>query len=151
MEVSARDDITAFLIATSDGDFSHLALRLREYGRIVYGMGEAKSPSCFRHACTSFRVLPALNTAPAERPKTKPPYTDLDAKIRTIIAQGSQGGTGIQITALNSQMHKQHGIKIATYPDKNWRTYLTQRPTLFEVGPKGPDTMVKFRSAGFAS
>ncbi|SOH94575.1 Uncharacterized conserved protein, LabA/DUF88 family [Monaibacterium marinum] len=149
MEVSARDDITTFMIATSDGDFSHLALRLREYGRAVYGMGESKSPTCFRHACTSFRALPALNTAPAKPVRDNPQYTDLDAKIRTVIAQGSQDG--IKMAILGVQMHKQHGIRIATYPDKNWRTYLTQRPTLFEVGPKGPDAMVKFCPAGFVS
>lgn len=47
----------ALAIASSDGDFAPLALRLRERGVSVYGLGEAKAPSSFREACTRFFEL----------------------------------------------------------------------------------------------
>jgi hypothetical protein len=44
-------------IASSDGDFAPLALRLRALGMEVVGLGEEKAPAPFRLACTWFEQL----------------------------------------------------------------------------------------------
>jgi len=46
-----------FAIATSDHDFSHLALHLRERGFDVIGIGEEKAPETWRRACTRFHEI----------------------------------------------------------------------------------------------
>ena len=51
IEACQLSDTKAFVLATSDGDFSHLAYRLRERGVEVYGLGEDKAPTSFREAC----------------------------------------------------------------------------------------------------
>lgn len=46
-----------FVIASSDGDFIHLATRLKERGHTVLGVGMAKAPTTFRAACSEFHLL----------------------------------------------------------------------------------------------
>ena len=139
-----------FIIATSDGDFTHLAVRLRELGARVIGIGEAKAPRMFRASCSSFVELGAQPTVKLV-PKVPTGVTELDLKIRAMIAQHSKKGSGMRIAALAPKMHVAHGLKISTLPEKNWRNYLTARPTLFDVDPRGPDAMVRFRPEGFAT
>lgn len=43
-----------FCLISSDSDFTRLASRLREEGLLVYGFGEAKTPSPFVSACDKF-------------------------------------------------------------------------------------------------
>ena len=49
--------IEGFCLVSSDSDFSHLALRLREHGVMVIGYGERKAPASFRRACDRFIEL----------------------------------------------------------------------------------------------
>ena len=48
---------------SSDSDFTRLAARLREAGKIVVGMGERKTPAPFIAACNKFRFLEVLQQA----------------------------------------------------------------------------------------
>ena len=43
-----------FCLVTSDSDFTGLAVRLREEGLQVFGLGERKTPEPFRNACHKF-------------------------------------------------------------------------------------------------
>ena len=43
-----------FCLVSSDSDFTRLALRIREQGVRVYGLGTRKTPESFRRACTRF-------------------------------------------------------------------------------------------------
>jgi len=54
MDMLANDDADGFCLVSSDGDFTALALRLREGNRQVFGFGDAKAPAAFRSACTRF-------------------------------------------------------------------------------------------------
>ena len=47
-------DITAFCIVSSDSDYYSLALRLRENGKYVLGIGEQKSPLIWQNSCNEF-------------------------------------------------------------------------------------------------
>jgi uncharacterized LabA/DUF88 family protein len=139
-----------FIIASSDGDFTHLAVRLRELGAKAIGVGEAKAPHMFRASCSSFVELGAKPTVKLV-PKVSTGVADLDLKIRAMIADHSKKGAGMRIAALAPKMHVAHGIKISTLPEKSWRNYLTARPDLYDVDPRGPEAMVRFRPEGFAS
>lgn len=155
MDLAHLQGIRCFIIATSDGDFTHLAIRLRELGAKVAGAGEGKTPQAFRASCSSFVELPAAKPAVfpvcGVAPIAATGVTDLDKKIRTMIAQHSKEGAGMRIADLAPKMHVEHGIRISTLPQKTWRNYLTARPVLFDLDPRGPEAMVRFRSEGFAS
>ena len=45
-------DIDVFIICSSDSDFSAIANRIKENGRIVVGMGMDNTPDIFRKSCT---------------------------------------------------------------------------------------------------
>ena len=61
----------AFVIVASDSDYTPLAIKLRESGVFVMGVGEKKTPEPFRNACDEFVYLENLSkdtdTQTAER------------------------------------------------------------------------------------
>lgn len=57
MDILYSNNVEGFCIVSSDSDFTRLAARLREAGKIVIGMGEQKSAKPFVKACTLFKYL----------------------------------------------------------------------------------------------
>ncbi|SEL11508.1 Uncharacterized conserved protein, LabA/DUF88 family [Roseovarius nanhaiticus] len=153
MELAMTGDLSTFVIATSDGDFSHLVLRQRERGLHVLGLGEAKAPECFRLACSEFATLEGGKLA-AQPPTSRPAVRNcsvLDWNIRKMIASGSEAGQGIPIADLGRLMGQKHGTRIGDMPDKTWRAYLTSRAKLYDLDPRGPKAKVRFKPDGFAA
>lgn len=60
MDILYGNHVDGFIIATSDSDFTTLARRLREDGKVVIGMGESKTPMAFIKACEQFKTLDVL-------------------------------------------------------------------------------------------
>ena len=60
MDMLYTSELEGFCLVSSDSDFTKLASRLRESGKLVIGMGEDKTPSPFRMACDIFTVLELL-------------------------------------------------------------------------------------------
>lgn len=60
MDILYADHVDGFILASSDSDFTRLAMRLREAGKFVIGMGESKTPSPFVKSCDEFKVLDIL-------------------------------------------------------------------------------------------
>ncbi len=54
MDILYSQRVDGFVLVSSDSDFTRLALRLREAGMRVYGIGERKTPSPFIAACDKF-------------------------------------------------------------------------------------------------
>ncbi len=150
MEILLTQHIKSFVIASSDGDFAHLAQRLREHQAKVITAGEAKAPAPFRASGHHFVELGPRPAVQLVEPDAKSP-ADLDVKIRTMIAIHSTGGKGMRMTDLAREMHRQHGVKISSYPEKTWRAYLLARPALYDLDPRGPEAMARFRPEGFAA
>ncbi|SEN86172.1 OST-HTH/LOTUS domain-containing protein [Gemmobacter aquatilis] len=149
----------AFVLVSSDSDFTRLAARIREQGLDVYGIGEKKTPEAFRMACKRFIYVENLSTEeapedtpqpearpgptgqtpepkPQGRPTKEPPQKAIPliiAAMRAIDPEGewySLGQVGQYITQAN--------------PDFDTRTYgaaklsdLVRKISRFEVQP-GP-------------
>ncbi|MCQ2413073.1 MAG: NYN domain-containing protein [Sphaerochaetaceae bacterium] len=47
-------DIDVFVLCSSDSDFSSIAKRIREDGKMVVGMGQERTPDVFRNSCNLF-------------------------------------------------------------------------------------------------
>lgn len=60
MDMLYTSELEGFCLVSSDSDFTRLASRLRESGKMVIGMGEDKTPSPFRKACDIFTELELL-------------------------------------------------------------------------------------------
>jgi uncharacterized LabA/DUF88 family protein len=65
MDILYAEKVDGFCIVSSDSDFTRLAMRLREAGMKVIGIGEKKTPLPFITACDKFVYLEILK-APAE-------------------------------------------------------------------------------------
>ncbi len=57
MDMLHERSYDAFVIVSSDSDFTPLAIRLRESGAYIIGAGEKKTPEAFRNACDEFLFL----------------------------------------------------------------------------------------------
>ena len=134
MDILYTGNVDGFYLVTSDSDFTRLAARLREAGKEVIGIGEAKTPKAFRSACNSFKLLEVI-------------YNDEDEK-----GNGSQKGNSLKVTDLkeienaickiideNSNKGKdtyigEVGSKLTNkYPDFDVRNYgCTKLSTLLE-------------------
>ncbi|MDD3191322.1 MAG: NYN domain-containing protein [Bacilli bacterium] len=60
MDILSSKDVDGFCIVSSDSDFTRLAARFRESGKMVIGMGEKKTPKPFISACSEFKYLEIL-------------------------------------------------------------------------------------------
>ncbi|QQT32449.1 NYN domain-containing protein [Sphingobacterium multivorum] len=54
MDILHSDRVDGFCIVSSDSDFTRLATRLRESGKLVIGIGEKKTPKPFIASCDKF-------------------------------------------------------------------------------------------------
>src|SRR5690606_12306344 len=63
--------VDGFTIVSSDSDFTRLAVRLRESGKMVIGIGEKKTPKPFIAACDKFIYIEILSKATAALPTTR--------------------------------------------------------------------------------
>jgi uncharacterized LabA/DUF88 family protein len=68
MDLLYAGNVDGFCIVSSDSDFTRLATRLREAGKVVYGLGERKAPEAFIAACDKFIFFEVLKR-PAEQAK----------------------------------------------------------------------------------
>ncbi|MDO5702201.1 MAG: NYN domain-containing protein [Lachnospiraceae bacterium] len=115
MDLLYNSNVDGFCIVSSDSDFTRLASRLRESGKIVIGMGEKKTPDSFRAACTVFTELENLleNEIPASGSMTK---EAIEADIINIITKNDNNGKLTGPGEIGSRLQSK-------YPDFDIRTF----------------------------
>jgi uncharacterized LabA/DUF88 family protein len=75
MDILYSGKTDGFCLISSDSDFTRLAIRLREAGMRVIGIGEKKTPNAFIVACDKFVYIEVISEA-LDKKETKP-STDL--------------------------------------------------------------------------
>ena len=78
MDILYSGNVDGFCLVTSDSDFTKLAVRLREAGKLVVGMGEQKTPTALVMACETFKFLDLLYRE--ENSEKEKRVTEQDAK-----------------------------------------------------------------------
>ena len=63
MDILYTGQVDGFVLVSSDSDFTRLAIRLREAGKKVYGMGEKKTPNPVIVACDKFVYIEVIRSA----------------------------------------------------------------------------------------
>ena len=71
MDILYSNSVDGFCLVSSDSDFTKLATRLREAGKLVIGIGEKKTPSPFIVACDKFVYIEILRTQPEDKADRK--------------------------------------------------------------------------------
>lgn len=126
MDILYSNNVDGFCIVSSDSDFTRLAIRLRESGKHVIGMGEQKTPKPFSSACNAFKYLEILSDEELQdAPKTdRVKMKTLKSAIIRIIAENANGEDEINIGELGSRL-------LGRYPDFDVRNYGYSKLSLF--------------------
>ena len=154
--------VDGFVIVSSDSDFTPLALRLRESGKMVLGIGELKTPKPFIKACDKFIYVDVLlPAAPPQEQSNTPGNIEstsdqsqkkpISAKAVNFIAQCIQESANesgqAQLSTLGSLLVKKR-------PDFDSRNYgysqlskLLRAIERFEIGGAGAHVWVKDKGA----
>ena len=66
MDLLYGGNLDAFALVSSDSDFTRLATRLREAGKLVVGLGRRTTPPALIAACDRFVFLEVITEAPTE-------------------------------------------------------------------------------------
>lgn len=117
MDILYSNNVDGFCIVSSDSDFTRLAIRLRESGKHVIGMGEKKTPKPFSTACNSFKYLEILAEEEVQtNDSDKVEMQTLETAIIRIIAENANLEEEINIGELGSRLQ-------GRYPDFDVRNY----------------------------
>jgi len=71
MDILHSDRVDGFCIVSSDSDFTRLATRLRESGKLVIGIGEKKTPKPFIASCDKFIYVEIFEKNPKKESNAK--------------------------------------------------------------------------------
>ena len=134
MDILYAGHVEGFCLVSSDSDFTRLAVRLRESGMMVIGMGEKKTPSAFVAACNKFRYLEVLAQQAKENEKedgeeseTQPEMAPPAAIVHTILSMvrdnGDEDGR-LPISEVGNMLARR-------YPDFDVRNYGFKKLSLF--------------------
>lgn len=113
MDLLYNSNVDGFCIVSSDSDFTRLASRLRESGKIVIGMGEKKTPDSFRAACTVFTELENLLASASSGAMNK---EAIEEDIVNIITKNENNGKQTGPGEIGSRLQSK-------YPDFDIRTF----------------------------
>ncbi|MET8779051.1 NYN domain-containing protein [Nocardia sp. NPDC004654] len=139
----------AFVLVTSDADFTGLAMRLRESGRRVYGFGEAKTPKPLVTACDEFTNIntltpstsnptPAASEPPAaSTPDPTPLDTTVIAVLRAAVDHAADGDGWAHLGAVGNVLKIQHGITPKAYGRRKFGNFV-KASGLFDVQTRSP-------------
>ena len=72
MDILHSEKVDGFCIVSSDSDFTRLAIRLRESGMFVIGLGEKKTPNPFIVSCDKFIYIEILSVDDSENSEDVP-------------------------------------------------------------------------------
>mgnify|MGYP000107709946 CR=1 FL=1 len=149
MTLALREEFPTFVIASSDRDFTPLALQLRELGFLVIGVGERKAAPALRLAYSHFVELPQSPkaapapppAAPARSAAALPPLSKVDTEALSLCrAHGDKTGA-IGLGPLGNLLKKQ-GIDKTQIQASSWQRYFRGNP-LFSVQGSGSDLTVR--------
>src|SRR5215510_5369676 len=87
MDLLYSENVDVFCIVSSDSDFTRLAMRLRESGKAVYGIGARKTPIAFQNACDRFTYLEVLDGEPDEPDEPSPVTKKAAAKAAAAVTK----------------------------------------------------------------
>jgi len=122
MDILYTGRVDGFCIVSSDSDFTRLAIRLREAGMKVYGIGEKKTPTPFITACEKFIYLEILK--PIESVSKQAVTSKVKSKSRTKTKEIVQAPPINAIEVANKSLAKVIFDSINDLADENGWAFL---------------------------
>lgn len=149
----------AFVLVSSDSDYTPLAIRLRESGVLVFGVGENKTPEPFRNACDEFILTEYLGrrseeqepqdkavskAAPAKEADILPDISHVHELLKIASEKYQDDDGWINVSAAGTYIKR-------VQPDFESRAYgYTKLPDLLKAFPDKYET-TKYKGKGTAN
>ncbi len=156
MDLLYADNVDGFCLVSSDSDFTRLATRLRESRKVVYGLGERKTPEAFRAACDRFVFFEVLKrgggAVDASVPDADPidDVPDLEHSLRQAFDAVSRDEGWATVSSVGSYMAKNNpSFDTRLYGFRKLSDMLRKQPFIEQREadtPNGP-LMVRLRPA----
>lgn len=124
MDILYSGKVDGFCLVTSDSDFTKLAIRLREAGMTVIGMGEQKTPNSLVSACEKFKYLDLLYQENEEGEEENEGSQEISHEED----KGSAKTSGLQKASAGSR----HEMKEEAKEEET--SFVTAIPTMKEIG-----------------
>ena len=122
MDLLYSGNVEGFVLVSSDSDFTPLAMRLREAGKRVIGVGERKTPKPFVEACERFLYFDVLQreTVPPD-PQRDQSKDDQPRPIQSVLTKAlnkvdTDDDDWVSLSALGNHLNR-------TDPSFDSRTY----------------------------
>ncbi len=102
MDLLYSGNVDGFVLVTSDSDFTRLAIRLREAGKLVVGIGEVKTPIAFTAGCHHFSFLNQVCDNAGD-------YDEEALRASVVEFVKNSGSKGTDLTKLDSFITSKYG------------------------------------------
>lgn len=102
MDLLYSGTVDGFVLVTSDSDFTRLAIRLREAGKLVVGIGEVKTPIAFTSSCHHFSFLNQVCAAVED-------FDEKDLRESVVEFVKDSGARGTDLAKLDSFITSKYG------------------------------------------
>ena len=145
MDLLHGGTVSGFCIVSSDSDYTRLAMRVREQGLFVMGIGQAKTPKPFVNACEVFVYTENLSSQAEPKVKTTDKNSSGWTKTvaQAIDATSDDEGWAL-LAAVGDYLRKlDSAFDSRSYGHKNLSTLIKSESNLFET--KGSGSSLKAR------
>ncbi len=145
MDILYSGNVDGFCIVSSDSDFTRLATRIRESGKYVMGIGENKTPSSFRSACNTFKILEVIAQEDEDMVNNESAITKtvkIKKAVLGIITENDNKGRATGIGEVGSKLvEKYSDFDVRNYGFSKLSTFL-ESLNAFQIYSDGKGTYI---------
>ena len=148
MDLLHEGTVGGFCIVSSDSDYTRLAMRIREQGFFVMGIGRSNTPKSFVNACEVF--VYTENLSPQEKqeaPVAVVATSDWTQTLARAIEMGVGDDGWALLSAVGSYVRQlDPAFDSRSYGHKQLSQLVKSKPRLFETKGAGAKLSVKMKS-----
>lgn len=128
MDILYTGNVDGFVLVTSDSDFTRLAIRLREAGKLVVGIGSVQTPLAFSSSCHEFIYINASNEEREEITESK-----LKSDIVQYVKDNDDGK--LELAKINAFLNGKYGnIDYTLFGSNRLSSYIDSIPEVMRRG-----------------
>ena len=133
MDLLYAGNVDGFCIVSSDSDFTRLAARLREAGKLVIGMGESKALGPFVKACDQFKYLDLIleHGGSEDASADSTAAAEAAAQVCDMIDEMDDGTGWVRTSRVGDQLIKRYpDFDVRNFGSKSLNKFLASFPVL---------------------
>lgn len=148
MDLLHDGTVDGFCIVSSDSDYTRLAMRIREQGLFVMGVGRSDTPKAFVNACEVFVYTENLSSQSGTKVQTPKKISSTWTKtVAQAIDTTSDDDGWALLAAVGDYLRKlDSAFDSRSYGHKNLSTLIKSEPSFFETKGSGPSLKARQKS-----